>query len=169
MAQQDLLLPWASLRDNILLGARLRGDIPDLARAETLLAQLGLARWSTALPQKLSGGMRQRAALARTLMEDRPLVLMDEPFTALDSVTRAAMQDLASATLADRAVLMVTHDPIEACRMADRIYLLTGEPARLQLVLSLRPGKPRDPLAPDMLPHLRLLQETLQRNPRNAA
>lgn len=169
MAQQDLLLPWASLRDNILLGARLRGEVPDLARAEALLARLGLAEWSEALPQQLSGGMRQRAALARTLMEDRPLVLMDEPFTALDSVTRAAMQDLACTTLAARAVLMVTHDPIEACRMADRIYLLTGTPARLQLVLSLRPGKPRDPLAPDMLPHLRLLQDTLQRNTRSAA
>lgn len=169
MAQQDLLLPWATLRDNILLGARLRGEVPDLARADALLARLGLTDWAEALPQKLSGGMRQRAALARTLMEDRPLVLMDEPFTALDSVTRADMQDLACATLHDRAVLMVTHDPVETCRMADRIYLLTGQPAQLQLALSLRPGKPRDPLAPDMLPHLRLLQDALQRNTRSAA
>jgi putative hydroxymethylpyrimidine transport system ATP-binding protein len=169
MAQQDLLLPWASLRDNILLGARLRGEIADLARADALLARLGLADRADSLPQQLSGGMRQRAALARTLMEDRPLVLMDEPFTALDSITRTAMQDLACATLADRAVLMVTHDPIEACRMADRIYLLSGQPAHLQLVLSLRPGKPRDPLAPDMLPHLRLLQEALQRNAKSTA
>lgn len=169
MAQQDLLLPWATLRDNILLGARLRGEVLDLARADALLTRLNLSDWTEALPQKLSGGMRQRVALARTLMEDRPLVLMDEPFTALDSVTRTAMQDLACVTLADRAVLMVTHDPIEACRMADRIYLLAGQPARLQLVLSLRPGKPRDPLAPDMLPHLRLLQDTLQRNSRSAA
>lgn len=163
MAQQDLLLPWTTLRDNILLGARLRGEVSDLARADALLDRLGLADRANALPQQLSGGMRQRAALARTLMEDRPLVLMDEPFSALDSVTRSAMQDLACATLGNRAVLMVTHDPVEACRMADHIYLLAGTPARLQFVLSLRPGKPRDPLAPDMLPHLRLLQDNLLR------
>ena len=169
MAQQDLLLPWASLRDNILLGARLRGEIPDLARADALLDRLGLADRPNALPQQLSGGMRQRAALARTLMEDRPLVLMDEPFSALDSITRADMQNLACATLHDRAVLMVTHDPVEACRMADRIYLLTGAPAQLQLALSLRPGKPRDPLSPDMLPHLRLLHDALLRNAMSAA
>ena len=110
MAQQDLLLPWLTLFDNVLLGARLRGEVPDIARTQALLARLGLADRANAMPASLSGGMRQRAALARTLMEDRPLVLMDEPFSALDAITRAAMQELASEVLSHRSVLLVTHD-----------------------------------------------------------
>ena len=161
MAQQDLLLPWANLRENITLGARLRGERPDLDRADGLLRHLGLADRAMALPGSLSGGMRQRAALARTLMENRPLVLMDEPFSALDAITRTAMQDLACRELADRAVLIVTHDAAEACRLADRIYLLAGKPARLQLVVSLPGPKPRDPLSADVLPALRNIHAAL--------
>lgn len=163
MAQQDLLLPWLCLLDNILLGARLRGEVPDLARAQTLLMRLGLADRADTLPASLSGGMRQRAALARTLMEDRPLVLMDEPFSALDAITRAAMQDLASDMLADRTALLVTHDPAEACRLADRIFILSGRPARLQQVAELPSAAPRDPLSESVLPVLRSLQAALQR------
>lgn len=162
MAQQDLLLPWLSLRDNLLLGARLRGECADFQRADDLLARIGLGAWRDAYPVSLSGGMRQRAALARTLMEQRPLVLMDEPFSSLDPVTREAMQDLACSLLADRAVLLVTHDPIEACRVADRVFVLTGQPAALQPVCSFSTPKPRDPLAPDMLPPLRQLQSVLR-------
>lgn len=162
MAQQDLLLPWASVRDNLLLGARLRGAQPDTARADALLQRLGLAHVADARPAALSGGMRQRTALGRTLMEDRPLVLMDEPFSALDTVTRAAMQDLAADLLADRAVLLVTHDPAEACRLADRVFVLKGRPAALHPVMALSPRGPRDPLAADMLPRLRQLRAALQ-------
>jgi len=163
MAQQDLLLPWLSLQDNILLGTRLRGEIPDLGRAQTLLARLGLADRANTPPASLSGGMRQRAALARTLMEDRPLVLMDEPFSALDAITRAAMQDLASEMLAQRSVLLVTHDPAEACRLADRIFILSGQPAGLQQVAELPAGAPRDPLSAPVLPILRSVQAALQK------
>jgi putative hydroxymethylpyrimidine transport system ATP-binding protein len=163
MAQQDLLLPWLSLRDNILLGARLRGDVPDIAMAQALLARLGLADRADALPASLSGGMRQRAALARTLMEDRPLVLMDEPFSALDAITRATMQDIASDMLAHRAVLLVTHDPAEACRLADRIFILAGRPASLRQVATLPPAAPRDPLSAPVLPVLRSVQAALQK------
>lgn len=163
MAQQDLLLPWLSLQDNILLGARLRGEVPDLARAQVLLTRLGLADRANALPASLSGGMRQRAALARTLMEDRPLVLMDEPFSALDAITRAAMQELASEMLAHRTVLLVTHDPAEACRLADRIFILSGHPASLQQVAELPPAAPRDPLSASVLPVLRSVQAALQK------
>ncbi|WP_412509625.1 ATP-binding cassette domain-containing protein, partial [Roseovarius sp. SYSU LYC5161] len=77
-------------------------------------------------PGALSGGQRQRVALARTLMEDRPLVLLDEPFSALDARTRAEMQELAAGLLAGRTVLMVTHDPAEAARLGHRIYLMSG-------------------------------------------
>jgi putative hydroxymethylpyrimidine transport system ATP-binding protein len=163
MAQQDLLLPWLSLQDNILVGARLRGEVPDIAAAQTLLARLGLADRANALPASLSGGMRQRAALARTLMEDRPLVLMDEPFSALDAITRAAMQELASDMLAHRTVLLVTHDPAEACRLADRIFILSGLPSSLQQVAVLPPVAPRDPLSASVLPVLRSVQAALQK------
>lgn len=162
MAQQDLLLPWLSIRENVLLGARLRGEAADRTRAEALLERLGLGAWQDSRPAALSGGMRQRAALARTLMEDHPLILMDEPFSALDPVTREDMQDLASTMLADRAVLLVTHDPAEACHMADRIYVLSGRPASLNLVATLALPKPRDPLSTPVLPHLRALQNALR-------
>ncbi len=162
MAQQDLLLPWASIRENVLLGARLRGEQPDIARAESLLRRLGLSAWMDAYPAALSGGMRQRAALARTLMEDRPLVLMDEPFSALDAITRAAMQELACELLQDRMVLLVTHDPAEACRIADRVLLLAGHPAQLRPVTDFAMPAPRDPLSPAVLPALRLIHAALQ-------
>ena len=131
MGQQDLLLPWLCVLGNVTLGARLRGDAPDIARASALLAQVGLADRAADLPQTLSGGMRQRAALARTLYEDRPVVLMDEPFSALDTLTRAQMQALAACLLRGRTVLLVTHDPAEACRLAHVLLVLAGSPATL--------------------------------------
>jgi putative hydroxymethylpyrimidine transport system ATP-binding protein len=129
MGQQDLLMPWLDLRGNVALGARLRGEKPDLARADALIASVGLAGRETARPAELSGGMRQRAALARTLMEDRPFVLMDEPFSAVDAPTRHRLQGLASGLLAGRTVLLVTHDPLEALRMAHRVLVLRPRPA----------------------------------------
>ena len=132
MAQQDLLMPWLSALGNVSLGARLRGERPDRARALTMLERVGLGADADALPHTLSGGMRQRVALARTLMEDRPIVLMDEPFSALDAITRMRLQELAAGLLAGRTVLLVTHDPLEALRMGDRIYVMAGRPASLQ-------------------------------------
>lgn len=134
MGQQDLLLPWASIADNVMLGARLRGEPPDRARMGHLLDCVGLAAHATALPATLSGGMRQRAALARVLYEDRPVILMDEPFSALDSVTRARMQDLAGRMLAGRTVVLITHDPLEACRLADSMLLMAGHPATISAI-----------------------------------
>ena len=132
MAQQDLLMPWLSALGNVSLGARLRGERPDRARALTMLERVGLGGEADALPHTLSGGMRQRVALARTLMEDRPIVLMDEPFSALDAITRMRLQELAAGLLAGRTVLLVTHDPLEALRLGDRIYVMAGRPASLQ-------------------------------------
>ncbi|MGG5808431.1 ABC transporter ATP-binding protein [Falsiroseomonas sp. CW058] len=130
MAQQDLLVPWRDAIGNVTLGAHLRGVAPDLGRARDLLGRVGLAAADHAKPPAaLSGGMRQRVALARTLMEDRPVVLMDEPFSAVDAPTRHRLQDLAARLLAGRTVLLVTHDPLEALRLADRILVLSGTPA----------------------------------------
>jgi putative hydroxymethylpyrimidine transport system ATP-binding protein len=128
MGQQDLLLPWLDLRGNVMLGARLRGEAADPARAASLISAVGLAGRETARPAELSGGMRQRAALARTLMEDRPFVLMDEPFSAVDAPTRHRLQGLAAGLLAGRTVLLVTHDPLEALRLAHRILVLRPGP-----------------------------------------
>jgi len=138
MAQPDLLCPWLDVLANVTLGARLRGQRADKDRAVALLDAVGLADKKTAMPGTLSGGQRQRAALARTLMEDRPLVLMDEPFGALDAITRWRLQELAGELLKDRTVLLVTHDPREALRLGDAVRVLAGTPARLGAALQPR-------------------------------
>ena len=124
MAQTDQLLPWASVLDNVTLGARLRGQNPDRARALDLLNRVGLDGYATRRPATLSGGQRQRVALARTLMEDRPIVVMDEPFSALDAATRATMQDATATLLRGRTVILITHDPLEAARLAHHAHLM---------------------------------------------
>lgn len=124
MAQQDDLLPWRTALANTTLGATLRGEPPDLPRADALLAAVGLAAHAGKWPAQLSGGQRQRVALARTLYENRPLLLMDEPFSAVDAVTRKQLQDLALRLLTDKTVIMITHDPGEALRLADHLYIL---------------------------------------------
>jgi putative hydroxymethylpyrimidine transport system ATP-binding protein len=134
MAQRDLLLPWLNVVDNVMLGLRLRSRRPtaaDRRRALSLLSAVGLADRHGDRPDTLSGGMRQRAALARTLFEDRPVVLMDEPFSAVDAITRARLQDLAARLLAGRTVLLVTHDPLEALRLGHHIHVMSGRPATL--------------------------------------
>jgi putative hydroxymethylpyrimidine transport system ATP-binding protein len=145
MGQQDLLYPWLDVLNNVMLGARLRREKPDPTRAAELLARVGLAGQARVLPAKLSGGMRQRAAIARTLYENRPIVLMDEPFSALDSITRARVQDLAAELLAGRTVLLITHDPLEACRLGREIVILAGTPAKLSPPIRLEGTAPRAP------------------------
>ena len=125
MAQSDLLMPWLDVTGNVTLGARLRGEAVDLERARAVLLRVGLGEHLHKRPPELSGGQRQRVALARTLMEDRPVVLLDEPFSALDARTRANMQDLAAELLQGRTVLHVTHDAAEAARLGQRILLMT--------------------------------------------
>ena len=125
MAQDDLLLPWLDVAGNVALGARLRGGRADPDAVRALVARVGLGAQSGQRPAALSGGQRQRAALARTLMEDRPVVLLDEPFSALDARTRAEMQNLAFAMLASKTVVLVTHDPGEAARLGARLWLMS--------------------------------------------
>lgn len=122
MAQDDLLLPWAKVIDNVLLGARLRGEKPDEKKAHEFLKQVGLQAETFWYPYQLSVGMRQRVALARTLMENKPIILLDEPFSALDAVTRHQIQTLSWEALKGKTVLFVTHDPLEALRLGHRIF-----------------------------------------------
>jgi putative hydroxymethylpyrimidine transport system ATP-binding protein len=124
MAQSDLLFPWLSVAENVSIGARLRGEIPDEKRVLDMISRVGLSGHETKKPAALSGGQRQRVALARTLMENRPVILLDEPFSALDAKTRAEMQELTAQLLNERTVLLVTHDPAEAARLAHEGYIM---------------------------------------------
>ena len=126
MAQSDLLLPWLTVSQNVCLGATLRGDTRDDDRVAEVLNRVELSEKSESKPGQLSGGQRQRVALARTLMEDRPIVLLDEPFSALDARTCAQMQELAVEVLVGRTVLLVTHDPAEAARLGHVIKVMTA-------------------------------------------
>ena len=124
MAQDDLLLDWADVVQNVCLGARLRGQGGDKTKAKRVIQQVGLTQHAQKRPQSLSGGQRQRVALARTLMEQKSIILLDEPFSALDARTRTDMQDLAAEQFKDQTVILVTHDPGEAARLCQSIYLL---------------------------------------------
>ena len=126
MAQNDLLLPWATVLENVTLGAKLREEKANLDKAGEIIQRVGLDKKTKKKPSNLSGGERQRVALARTLMEDKPLILLDEPFSALDAKTRSEMQDLAVELLAGRTVLLVTHDPGEAARLCNSINIMSS-------------------------------------------
>lgn len=128
MGQQDLLYPWLTVQENVMLSARLSSEKADRPRARALLEQVQLSAVAKALPHQLSGGMRQRVALARTLYAQREVVLMDEPFATLDVMTKLSLQTLTARLLKGKTVLLVTHDPLEACRMADDIVLLHQQP-----------------------------------------
>lgn len=147
MPQRDLLLPWRSLLDNVTLGAEVGGGDRAAARkrAQSLLPSFGLEGFADALPHTLSGGMRQRAALLRTVLLDRPILLLDEPFGALDALTRAALQEwlLEIWERLEAAVLFVTHDVEEALWLSDRVYVMTRRPGGIQLDLPVGLPRPR--------------------------
>src|SRR3954451_21482247 len=154
MAQQDLLLPWLGALDNVLVGSRLRGEKSSTAltgRARELLDKVGLGDRLRARPAELSGGRRQRVALARTFMEARPIVLMDEPFSALDAITRLRLQEMAARLLTGRTVLLVTHDPLEALRLGHRIHVMAGQPAGIGPAIVPLGPPPRAPDDPALL------------------
>jgi putative hydroxymethylpyrimidine transport system ATP-binding protein len=127
MAQGGELFPWLSVIDNVMLGAKLRGEKSDETRALNVIDKVGLSGHINKKPAKLSGGEQQRVSLARTLMEDRSIVLLDEPFSALDAKTRSEMQELAGDLLSNHTVLLVTHDPFEAARLGNCIQVMTPQ------------------------------------------
>ena len=165
MGQKDLLYPWLSVRDNVSLGARLRGERINHLRVTTLLQQVGLEHCADDRPAALSGGMRQRAALARTLYEDRPIVLRDEPFSALDTITRTRIQSLAARLLVNRTVVLITHDPMEACRLSHRLLVLSPAPGGIDDTHRLSGIPPRAPDDPALLAgQAELLQQLIRAN-----
>ncbi len=148
MAQRDLLLPWHGAADNAALALRVAGVPRGVARARAaqLLRDFGLEGFERARPYELSGGMRQRVAFARTLLSGRTVLCLDEPFAALDALTRQEMQDwLAGAlTHAPRTVVLVTHDVEEAIVLADRVLVLSPRPGRVVAALDVDAPRPRD-------------------------
>ena len=135
MPQRDLLLPWYSAIDNAAIALRNQGmrREPARAAARDLFERFGLGGFEAARPAELSGGMRQRVAFLRTLIAGKPVLALDEPFAALDAITRGEMQEwLATALRADpRTVVLVTHDVEEALYLCDRVAVLSARPARV--------------------------------------
>src|SRR5690606_30077169 len=133
--QSDALFPWLTIAENVCLGLEISGLTRAQAwtKARTLFEPFGLAGSENLFPKELSGGMRQRAAFLRTIVQDSRFILLDEPFSALDAVTKLRMENWLMARLeADpRGVLMVTHDLHEATSIADQILVMASEPGRI--------------------------------------
>ena len=148
MPQQDLLFPWRSVLDNTTLGLEVAGVRRRAARerARPLFAEFGLDGFEGARPDELSGGMRQRAALLRTVVQERPVLLLDEPFGALDALTRTEMQLWLSRmhTRFAWTVVLVTHDVREAVLLADRVVVLAPRPTSVRRVVPVDLPRPRD-------------------------
>lgn len=147
MPQRDALMPWRRIIDNVILGLEVQGMGRDAARAKVLplFAAFGLEGFERHYPAQLSGGMRQRAALLRTIVQDRPVQLLDEPFGALDALTRAEMQGWLEHHWqgAHWTTLLVTHDVREAVALSDRIYVFSRRPARIIAEFEVPDPRPR--------------------------
>lgn len=138
MLQQDYLFPWKTIEENILLGLRLTKqlDVKTRQKTITLLEEMGLKHVLKQFPSQLSGGMRQRVALVRTLATNPKLLLLDEPFSALDFQTKLKLEDLVFTTLKQfqKTAILVTHDIGEAIAMSDRIYLFSNRPGTIHKI-----------------------------------
>ena len=147
MHQIDLLLPWRDVLSNAILGLEIAGAPRQEAesRATELAERFGIADFLNAYPATLSGGMRQRVALLRAVLPDRDVLLLDEPFKALDAITRAELQRWLSDVLdrTHRATIMVTHDVEEALMLGDRVLVMSSRPGRILLELDVKLPRPR--------------------------
>lgn len=152
--QQDGLFPWLTVDDNVLMGLRhLTDQAERRRRADALLGLIGLAGFRGAYPHQLSGGMRQRVELARAIGGDTPLLLMDEPFSSLDYLTRLKMRQEMAMLLREqpRTVVLVTHDIEEAAQLAERVLVLSERPARIQDEVTVPISRPRTPTQPEVV------------------
>jgi ABC-type nitrate/sulfonate/bicarbonate transport system ATPase subunit len=147
MHQKDLLLPWRTVLDNAVLGLELRGKPRSQIRRQALelMESFGLKGFEKNYPSLLSGGMRQRVAFLRTVLADHDVILLDEPFGALDALTRANMQEWLIELWESwgKTVIMVTHDVEEAVLLSDRVYVFTSRPGSVKLVLPVDLPRPR--------------------------
>lgn len=143
--QSDRLFPWKTIAENIAFGPQMRDDV-DAGRVDDYIDHMGLDGFENAYPHELSGGMQQRAELARLLANDPDIMLMDEPFSGLDAMTKELMQE----TLLDvwddenRTVVFITHDVEEAIFLADRVVVMTARPGEVKEVIDVDLGRPRD-------------------------
>ncbi|WP_320672625.1 ABC transporter ATP-binding protein [Patulibacter defluvii] len=157
MPQRDLLLPWLDARDNVGLPLRLAGRDRRAARAAAgeLLERVGLERFARSRPDQLSGGMRQRVSFLRALATERELLCLDEPFGALDAITREELRRWLAARLRERprSVLLVTHDVEEAALLGDRVVVLGPRPARVvaEVAVDAGPALEREPTDPPVV------------------
>lgn len=166
MPQKDLLFPWRRILENTMLGLEVRG-VPRSearARAQRLFEAFGLTGFERAYPSELSGGMRQRAALLRTVVQERDVVLLDEPLGALDSLTRTQMQEwLEEVWRRFRwTVLLITHDIREAAYLSDRVYVLGARPGSVQTTVDVDLPRPRSVNDPAFLAVEQELTEALR-------
>ena len=168
MLQKDLLLPYRTVEDNVALPLILKGMKKEEARekARALFEEFGLSGTEKCWPHQLSGGMRQRAALLRTYLFSRDVALLDEPFSALDTLTKSALHDwyLEVMERIHLSTLFITHDIDEAILLSDRIYLLTGQPGRITAEITVRVPRPRSrefTLTEEFLAYKRQILEAL--------
>ncbi len=147
MPQRDLLLPWRNVLDNVILAQELLGIPTEIshAKAEELLPLFGLSDFRAAYPNELSGGMRQRASLLRTMLTERDVLLLDEPFGALDALTRRELQDwlLDIWRRFEKTIIFITHDVDEALYLADRVLVLSARPGRIMRFTDVDLPRPR--------------------------
>ena len=147
MQQRDLLMPWRSVLDNAVIGLELQGVSKSeaYARADVLMEDFGLAGFENEYPHALSGGMRQRAAFLRTVLADHEVFLLDEPFGALDALTRSQIQAwlLEMWQRVQKTIVLVTHDVDEAIFLSDRVYVMSSRPGRMNLVQDVDLPRPR--------------------------
>ena len=160
MLQKDHLFEWRTVYQNVILGLEIQHKLNEetISHVEKMLYDYGLSRFRDARPSELSGGMRQRAALIRTLALDPELLLLDEPFSALDFQTRLSVCDDVAGILKKerKTAILVTHDLSEAVSMADRILVLTRRPARIRRILDITFEQPElTPLAKRNAPEFR--------------
>jgi len=159
MQQKDLLLPWFTLMENAMLPVKTRGSRTrqqqeqDKIQADQLFIRLGLNGYETHHPNQVSGGMRQRCALVRTLMFNREFILLDEPLSALDAITRQGLQSLLLMLQSEfkKTILMITHDIEEALLLGDEICLLTPMPMEIKENFIPAPSKPRQFNSPELI------------------
>ena len=151
MLQKDLLLPWRTIAENVMFGLEIRGSerAERKRRAQTLLEGFGLAEFSRHYPHQLSGGMRQRVALARTLAVDPSVLLLDEPFSAVDAQTRIVLQRDLGKTLhqAGKTALLITHDLLEAVTLSDRVLVMSRRPGHIVDELRIELPERQNPIA----------------------